>query len=157
MMSSPEFMIAWFQKVIGKKLVLVNALFHVLGSERGSSPQEISFQFDASEPGRLYCGSDGASICFSLSPIVGCELGEYGEQVVYCISSESCFSNVVGDRLISASSINSSAEEAIVGISLSFYKGCQLSVLNLGDELYVYGEVPEEIIISEGLEFISVS
>ena len=45
----------------------------------------------------------------------------------------------------------------MVGVALSFDNGFCLSILNLGDELFIYDEIPEEIVISEGLSLISVS
>lgn len=156
-MKRPEFMISWLPTVFGKKLLSVNALFHIFASERDFFPQEIGLQFDDAELGKLYGGSDGASLCFSFHPIVGCDLGEYGRQDVFCVSDELCFSNVVGRRLASASLVQSSAEEAVIGITLSFDNGARLSILNLGDELFVYDEIPEEIMISEGLGFIFVN
>jgi hypothetical protein len=156
-MKSPGLMISWLLAVFGKKLLSVNALFHIFASERDSSPQEVGLLFDDSEAGKLYGGPDGASLCFSLSPIFGCDLGEYGRQDTFCVSGEPYFSNVVGRRLVSASLVQSLAEEAVVGVSLSFDSGFCLSILNLGDELFVYDEIPEEIVISEGLSLISVS
>ena len=156
-MRLPDLMISWLLTVLGRKLLSVNALFHIFASERDSSPQEIGFQFDDAEFGKLYCGSDGASLCLSLDAIVDCDLGEYGRQDVFCISDESCFSNVMERRLVSASLVQSSVEEAVIGIALSFDNGACLSILNLGDELFFYGEIPEEIMISEGLGFIPVS
>lgn len=156
-MELPELMISWLLTVLGKNLLSVNALFHIFASERDSFPQEVGLQFDDAELGRLYGGSDGASLCFSLSPIVGCDLGEYGRQDAFCVSDEPRFSSVVGRELASASLVESSAEEAVIGIALSFDNGARLSILNLGDEIFIYDEIPEEIVISEGLGFISVS
>lgn len=156
-MNSPELMIAWLLTVLGKKLLSVNALFHVFRSERDSAPQEIGLLFENAEFGKLYGGPDGASLCFSLKPTSSCDLGEYGRQDVFCISGELYFSDVVGRRLVSASLVQSLAEDVVVGVALSFDNGFCLSILNLGDELFVYDEIPEEIVISEGVSLISVS
>ncbi|MDE3739083.1 hypothetical protein PSH28_20980 [Pseudomonas resinovorans] len=156
-MRLPELMISWLLTVLGKKLLSVSALFHVFASERDSFPQEVGLLFEGSEVGKLYGGRDGASLSFSLSPIVGCDLGEYGKQDIFCVSGEPCYSSVVGRKLASASLVQSSVEEAVVGVVLSFDSGPCLSILNLGDELFVYNKIPEKIVISEGLSLISVS
>ena len=156
-MNSPELMITWLLTVLGNKLLSVNALFHVFCFERDSAPQEVGLLFEQSEFGKLYGGPDGASLCFSLSPISNCDLGEYGRQDIFCISGELYFSDVVGRRLVSASLVQSLAEDIVVGVALSFDNGFCLSILNLGDELFIYDEIPEEIVISEGLSLISVS
>lgn len=156
-MNSPRLMIAWLLTVLGKKLLSVNALFHVFSSERDSAPQELCLLFENSEIGKLYGGPDGASICFSLNPISSCDLGEYGRQDIFNISGERYFFDVVGRRLVSASLVQSLAEDVVIGVALSFDNGFCLSILNLGDELFVYDEIPEEIVISEGVSLISVS
>jgi hypothetical protein len=148
---------AWLLTVFGKKLLSVNALFHVFSSEKDSAPQEVGLLFENSQIGKLYGGSDGASLCFSLNPISSCDLGEYGRQDIFCISDENYFSDVVGSRLVLASLVHSSAEDVVIGIALSFDNGFGLCILNLGDKLFVYDEIPEEIMTSEGVRFKSVS
>lgn len=156
-MSSHRLIVAWLLTVFGKKLLSVNALFHVFSSERDSAPQEVGLLFESSEIGKLYGGPDGASICFSLSPISNCDLGEYGRQDIFNISGELYFSDVVGRRLVSASLVQSLAEDVVIGVALLFDNGFRLSILNLGDELFVYDEIPEEIVMSEGVSLISVN
>lgn len=148
---------AWLLTVLGKKLLSVDALFHVFLFERDSAPQEVGLIFENSEFGKIYGDPDGASTCFSLSPIRGCDLGEYGRQQVFRISGELYFSDVVGNKLVSASLVWSSRENVVIGVALSFDNGFCLSILNFGDELFVYDEIPEEIMISEGVRLASVS
>lgn len=155
-MNSTRLMIDWLLAVLGKKLLSANALFHVFSSERDSAPQEIGLLFENSEIGKVYGGPDGASICFSLNPISNCDLGEYGRQEIFCISGELYFSDVVGRDLVSASLVQSLAENVVIGVVLSFDDDFCLSILNLGDELFIYDEIPEEIVISEGVSLTSV-
>ncbi|MFB3304729.1 hypothetical protein [Pseudomonas sp. AMR01] len=58
---------------------------------------------------------------------------------------------------MSASLVQSLAEDVVIGIALSFDNYLYLSILNLGDELFFRDEIPEEIVISEGVSLISVS
>ncbi|MEZ1318098.1 hypothetical protein QIW53_18920 [Pseudomonas fluorescens] len=156
-MSLPDIMTDWCLGVVGNKLLSVNALLHVFGSERSSAPQEISLQFENAQAGRIYCGSDGFTLCLSNEPIIECDLGEYGELTNFCISDDGCFADFIGLRLLSASVIQSSACGKIIGINFLFESDCCLSILNLGDELFVYEEIPQEIIASEDLELIPLS
>lgn len=156
-MNPPKFMTAWLLTLLGKKLLSVNALFHVFCDQRDSAPQEIELIFENSKPGKLYGGPDGASLCFSLSPISSCDLGEYGRQDIFCVSAELYFSDVVGSRLVSASLVQSLAEDTAAGVNLTFHNGFCLSILNLGDDIFIYKNIPEEIAISEGLSLIPVS
>jgi hypothetical protein len=149
-------MTSWLLSVLGKRLLSVNALFLVFAAKRESEPQEICFLFEDSEAGRFYGGSDGASLCFSLNPIAECDLGEYGKLVTFCVSSEAYFSSVVGEKILSASLVHSSMDEAMIGVVLTFGSGSRLSILNFGDEFFVYNDIPLELIASEKLKFISV-
>ncbi|MCF5471052.1 hypothetical protein [Pseudomonas syringae] len=155
-MKYPELMISWLQTLLGKRLISINALFHVLASEKDSSPKEVSFIFDDAEVGKIYGGSDGATLCFSFKPLCSCDLGEYGMEDIFCISDEPLFSDVVGSRLASVKLLKSLTEEAVIGLFLSFDNKSNLCILNLGDELFVYDHLPESIVTDEQLSLISV-
>ncbi|MFF7707571.1 hypothetical protein [Pseudomonas sp. NPDC007930] len=155
-MSSTRLMVDWLLAVLGKKLLSVNALSHVFSFERDSAFQEIALLFENSEAGKVYGGPDGSSIFFSLNPISSCDLGEYGRQEIFCISDELYFSDVVGKYLVSASLVQSLTENLVIGVALSFDNDFCLFILNLGDELFIYDEIPEEIVISEGVSLTSV-
>lgn len=58
---------------------------------------------------------------------------------------------------MSASLVQSLAEDVVIGVALSFDNGFCLCILNLGDELFVCDKIPEEIMISEGGSLTSVS
>ena len=155
-LSNLELMTSWLLSVLGKCLISVDALFLVLATKREPEPQEICFLFEDSEAGKFYGGSDGASLCFSLNPITECDLGEYGKLVTFCVSNETYFSSVVGEKILSASLVHYSMDEAMIGIVLTFSSGSRLSILNLGDEFFVYNDIPLDLIASEKLRFISV-
>ncbi|MEW6460989.1 MAG: hypothetical protein AB1459_07680 [Pseudomonadota bacterium] len=95
------------------------------------------------------------SLDFSLAAMVNVDLGQYGREEVSPISTEELF-GVVGRKLISAYLVRSSASEAFSGVSLFFEEGASVSVVNLGDELYINKIISPEIVMSEGLKFIAV-
>ena len=157
-MRLPNFglMTSWLLSVLGKDLLSVNALFHVFASIRSEDTQDIALLFEGSVPGKFYGCSDGASLCFSLSPLVGCDLGEYGQMTIFCVSDEIPFSSIVGKKLASASFVYSTMDKIMLGIVLSFNMDTCLSILHLGDRIFVYNDIPLGLIASERLKFISV-
>lgn len=156
-MDLPKIMISWLLAALGRKLLSASVLIHVLAVKKDIFPQEVGLFFEGHVPARIYGGSNGASLCLSSGEVVGCDLGEYGKKVVFCASDEPCFSNVVGQRLVSVSTVKSSVENEMIGLVFSFDNETSLAILNLGDELFVYTKIPEEIIASEGLIFILLS
>src|SRR5450830_1175323 len=153
-MTLPELVKTRLLGALGQKLLSVNILVHVFSEKKDTSPQQIGLFFDGCAPIRMYGGNNGASLCVSLGDVVGVDLGEYGKQIVFCASSEPCFSSVVGRRLVSVSTIHSSVENELIGLFFLFDDEACLSILNLGDEIFVYGKIPEEIIAGEGLSLI---
>jgi hypothetical protein len=151
-----ELITSWLLPALGRNLLSANALFHVFASKKGMA-QEISLLFEDYEPGKFYGCSDGESLCFSLAPLVECDLGEYGQMTIGCVSDEACFSNVVGKKLASASFVRNSMNRITLGVVLSFDMGFSLSILHLGDEIFVYNDIPLELIVSEKLNFILVA
>jgi len=59
--------------------------------------------------------------------------------------------------LISVSLVLSAVEDSVAGVLLKFSNSGYLSFINLGDELFVYKEMPGEIVKCEGLEFLKLS
>jgi len=151
-----ELMASWLLSVLGRSLLSANALFHVFASVRSEKPQDIALLFEGTVLGKFYGCSDGASLCFSLGPLVECDLGEYGQLTIFCVSDEACFSSVVGKKLVSASFVCGSMNKITLGIVLSFDTDSRLSILHLGDDIFVYNDIPLELIVSEKLRFIPV-
>lgn len=132
-------------------------MYHVLDSERDSFPQEIEFLFSGAQVGKVFGGSNGADLLFAQEAILSRDLGEYGRLDRFCVSDDFCFSKAVGSVLVSVLLVGSMVEDAIIGVSLSFSNGGILSVLNLGDEFFVYDHIPDNIRVSERLVFLPVS
>ncbi|MEF9672754.1 hypothetical protein QNM99_12630 [Pseudomonas sp. PCH446] len=51
---------------------------------------------------------------------------------------------------MSVSTIQSSVENELIGLFFLFDDEACLSILNLGDEIFVYGKIPEDIVAGEG-------
>jgi len=146
----------WLLRVLGKRLISVWGLFYIFEEERVYPAQRLYFSFEESHLGSVGCASDGMSLDFSLAAMVNIDLGEYGREEFFPILNEELF-DVVGRKLISAYIVRSSASEAFSGVSLVFEEGVSVSILNLGDELYIDKTISPEIVVSEGLKFIAVA
>ena len=157
MIAASEAFKSWLIGCIGLRLILALGLFHVFESKKNGAPQAVSLLFDGEGCGTLKCASDGASIAYSSEAVSECNLGEYGAEKIFSLVDDEIFSSVIGAELISASLVMSTAEEAVAGVFLRFGNSESLSFVNLGDDLFVYKEIPPEIVKCEGLEFVRLS
>lgn len=157
MIAASEAFKSWLVGCIGLRLLLALGLYHVFESKKNGTPQAVSLLFDGEGCGTLKCAPDGASIAYSSEAVSECDLGEFGAENVFSLVNDEVFSSVIGEELISASFIVSSAEEAVAGVFLRFGNSESLSFVNLGDDLFVYKEIPPEIVKCEGLEFVRIS
>lgn len=145
----------WLLCVLGKRLISLWGLFYIFEEEKIYPAQRLCFYFEESHLGSIGCASDGMSLDLSLAAIVNVDLGEYGRQEIFPILSEELF-GIVGKILIAAYLVHSSASETVSGIVLNFEEELSISILNLGDELYIEKAISPEIVTSEGLKFIAV-
>ncbi|WP_443192378.1 hypothetical protein [Pseudomonas indica] len=148
---------SWLVSCIGLRLLLALGLFHVFESEKNGAPQAVSLFFDGQGEGTLMCAPDGASIAYSPDVVSECDLGEFGAEKIFSLVNDEVFSSVIGESLISVLLIVSSVEDSVSGVSLRFGNSQSLSFINLGDELFVYKEIPPEVVKCEGLRFMSLS
>lgn len=138
---------------VGEKVISVLGLFYLLEGEKDiDDPQELQINFSSGRSLKIYCSPDGASICCESGYIVARNLGDFGEEIVEDVSYMTPWENLVGDQIIDVCVAKSSIEKASIGIRLGFGKE-NVSVLNLGDDLYVFEDVPETIVRDQGLEF----
>ena len=156
-MKLPELLPRWLQSAVGRKLLTVKGSFHVFNSERNQFGDEFEFFFEEGQHGKIFGNSDGASLRFSFDPADEFDMQEYGAAVVFCVSNDPCFVDVVGRQLVSAFAVVLSIEDVAIGVQLQFSENKKLSILNLGDELFVFNEVPEDLINEEKLIFIPVA
>lgn len=146
----------WITVVIGRRLLSVEALIHEFKSVAHRFPQEISFHFEGRGPGRFFCDSDGASIGLSMDPLIGCDMQEYGAQVIKSMSDDACFADLINKTLTSATLVKSSFQDRVLGVGFSFDSEKNFFVLNLGDELFICSSIPSDVVVSERLSFIAV-
>lgn len=83
-------------------------------------------------------------------------MNEYGHQTLEDISGSSVWGKAKDQILINAEFIKSSFEGASVGVKLSFENNIYISIVNLGDELFVFEQIPKEVVHDQGLYFIPV-
>jgi hypothetical protein len=146
----------WLQSAIGKKLLRAKALMYVSLDETYIKPSEISLSFEELLEGKFFCASDGSSIAFSFEQLKPVSLGEYGKTNVYDLISDEKFSAVLGQEMQNVQMVRSKFERTICGIQFSFHSGSCLSVLNLGDDLYMFNEIPNDL-MREELELVPLA
>jgi hypothetical protein len=148
---------SWLISCIGLRLFLAFGLFHVFEMKKNGNPQAVTLLFNEKNFGTLTCAPDGSSIAYSSNAVAECDLGEFGVEKIFSLVNDEVFLPVVGEKLISVSLILSSVEDSVVGVLLRFGNLESLSFINLGDELFIYKEIPSEIVKCEGLEFLALS
>lgn len=147
----------WLKDVLGRRLISVLALVYTYDGEKEfENPQELDLQFLSCGHGKLVCSYDGSSIEWQDNYIHEVDMEEFGQQLLENVSNRSIWNSVVNKMLLDAELINSIVEDSVIGVRFSFENRETISVLNLGDELYVYRDIPEEVIIDQGVVFSSV-
>lgn len=132
----------WLNKAIGQKLESVLALIHVFDGEKNvEQPNEIDLQFTSCGHGLLRCGPDGATIVWNDEGSKEVDIGELGHFVIEDFASQPTWATVMGKTLVGADLIQSEGMNS--GVKLLFEGEAWVAVLNWGDELYVFHEMPE--------------
>lgn len=146
----------WFSSISGKKLNYVYGLIYIYDSEDFSHPQELQVIFEMGLVKKISCSSDGSTLLLQDSPMVECDLGEYGKQVIKDISDISVFRNVIGEELQGLKVISSDVEQSIIGLSFHFSNSKFINILTIGDEISFYRNIPINIMEEEGINFLSI-
>lgn len=152
----PEAFKSWLIGCVGRRLLLAWGVFHVFESKKDGNPQAVSLLFDGEILRTLKCSPDGSSIAYSSDILAECDLGEFGAEKVFPLENDEFFASILGKEVTSASLVLSSVEDSVAGVLLQFSNSEFLILINLGDELFVYKEIPAEIVKCEGLEFLSL-
>lgn len=136
-----------------RKLVSVKAeVFFYKGAAAGENPMAVSFKFDSSKVNRVSVASDGESILVSDQPLRTYDMSDCGYVDVLDISSRESINDKINSKLINVCIFHSGFSKKIIGIKLCFQNDQSLSLICLGDELFIYGEVPLQIIKDEELD-----
>lgn len=148
---------SWLLNCVGRNLVQVFGAFHVFEGGKNEFPQAVSLLFDEGNFGTLECASDGSSIAYRPNAAVGRDLGEYGVEQILSLSNEAQFLPLMGRMLISVSLLESSIEDSIVGVAFNFFEFESIALVNLGDDLNIYKEVPQQIMSCQGIKFVPLA
>jgi hypothetical protein len=117
----------------------------------------LSLKFSLTGYGKFKCSYDGSSINWQEGEPHESDMDEFGSQVVENLSESQLWQRVLNKVLVGAELLYSSIEDTFIGVKLSFDGGSSVSIINLGDELYVYQDIPEEVIIDQGITCSSIT
>lgn len=145
----------WLRSSLGKSLKDVFALTFVFESDKDLvHPQALDFRFESLHKGVLSTAGDGESIDWCDGGVLeSIDFGEYGAVCVEEVSHLEVWATVLEKELQQFEIITTSQGEQTVGIALKFESDAWVSVLNLGDELWVFSEIPQDIFDAEGFVF----
>lgn len=144
--------------VKGKRLKSVHCLVYSYNeSDSLDDVQEILMEFE----GLPYLmkvsgGGDGASIVLTTSPLREVNMEKYGKLVIKRISSNNLFANAIDRKVVSFYCIYSGVEKVTAGVGFEFDNTMKFSIVNLGDQLFVFNEIPTYICKSEQLAFVPI-
>jgi len=157
MISYPYEIETWVKNVIGKKLFKINGLFYFLEKRDLDNPQQLQLFFNGYDGGGVFCcGKNGSTLNIINSPMKECNLGEYGRQEIVDLSESEFFFKYVDLDLVSVYSVYSETEESFVGVKLLFSDDLSFSIINLGDEINVFQEIPLQYEEEEKFKYIRI-
>lgn len=142
--------------IVGKRLLGVLALIYVYEEEEHFPPQALMLLYEGDRRLKLTCGSDGASLEWSDGELVETDLGEYGEEVVRDFGRLPQWQGKIGRKLAGSKYIYSEREKRVIGLELLFIDEPSVKIMNLGDELYVFEDIPHAVFQEQELEFHSI-
>ena len=147
----------WLIGCLGRKLDAVNALIYTHKDEKDVlNPIALALHFSSLVPGQVRGCGDGESIEWLDSELVPLDLGEYGHATVENVSDSPVWSSVIGCNLVDLYFLESAVSSCIVGWQFVFDSGAAISIVNWGDELFVFDTIPNEILKEVNPELVRV-
>ncbi|MCW7547869.1 hypothetical protein OO184_07950 [Photorhabdus sp. APURE] len=149
----------WGVEITGKRLKSVYGLIYIYDIADVEHPQELSIKFCETDnsPKKLLCSPNGTSIVLCKGELRESDLGEYGKETVMDLSNFKIFDGLIGKPLSYVNAIYSEIEQDIIGFMFVFYDYGQFSVMNLGDEIYMFNHIPDSLLKDEGISLIKVN
>ncbi|CAG0943212.1 hypothetical protein BROC_02170 [Candidatus Brocadiaceae bacterium] len=136
--------------LINYKLTCVISLTYVdMNESQDMQPQELLLVFESGKKLRISCSSDGESIACDEQDLKEVNLGEYGKLILMDISSTYFWKNKIGNKLLNISLVLSSGY--YFGLLFNFDKNNSIVLINLGDELFIYENLPESLVQEESI------
>ena len=142
---------------LGKELIAVSAsLYEKNGYRDEAAPLYIFLTFVGVAYGwRIGCASDGESLLIDNQPLQAIPMQQDGRVLVYDVSSNKIWKKLIGSRLNNVVLVTTNKEIYVIGFKLEF-DADSIYVLNLGDELVVVSELPNNFIDDENAKLISI-
>lgn len=139
-----------YKKVKGRKLTEIKALVYVSVDNNYDfkNPYDIIFVFDNDEYLTFSCSNDFSSLDVKNKRIKGFDMQESGRAEVVDFSTHDPFSKILNNCLMEMFILHSGVDDKNIGFSLSF-GNINISILNLGDDIFYYPSLSDELILSE--------
>lgn len=143
---------------IGKKLKGVLTLDMLSNDALSSSDaQEICFEFEEALILRLFCGTDGSSICWDNNSLQPIDMDEYGKLVIHDSNENSLWRNLIGVDLEKIYLIESNLENSIFAVKFYFRNGFEFVISNIGDDLVFQHQLSSDILDEEEATFLDIT
>jgi hypothetical protein len=141
----------WLSLAVGKQLSKATALvFQSRDETTATVTQELSLEFEGISASKIFCDADGASLCWDESKLTPFSMDEYGELVLSVLSeTDNLWKELVHKQLEQVYLIESTREETVFALRLVFAKNLEVVIANLGDELVVQKQLPEDVMEEE--------
>jgi hypothetical protein len=156
--------IKYLLNIVGKELTKILVLVYLYGGniDIEAPIQEIQFEFEGLNSLRVFCGSDGSTICWNDSALKPGNMDECGELKIFNLSnSDMLWSDIVWKNLIDKTLekvylVTSEIQKSIFAIKLVFSDDYELVIVNLGDELKIQKQLLLEIIEEQNSQFMNL-
>ncbi len=138
-----------FNKTLSRRLLSVFVLTHAMDDEVDlSSIESLLLLFEDNYQLRIGCDLDGESILIDNKTPSESDMKEYGRNVLYNISSHEQIKSAIGETIDFIEVIVEG--DIMFGVSMRFNDFCCITAINLGNELYLYNDIPSKILAEGG-------